>query len=266
MLYPFSVLPARAPNCEPTASPGRAVTMKLMRRMRSDALRPVLLIAAHGERGGDGDNRRLLRIAGTVRARLPGHDVRAGVLAGEPSVETALADMADRDVVVAPLFMSTGYFVAEALPRRLAPLVREHRMLPPLGETPAFVHLAARLLGPRAGNGLLIVAHGSTKDARSRNATEAFAARLGETVGVSAPPCAYLEEPPLADEAIAGSPDGAVIVALFAGAGLHGSTDLARLIEDSARSDLRVVTPAADVDGVAEIVADMASAAVSGRS
>lgn len=223
--------------------------------------RPLLLVAAHGERGGAGDNARLASIAAKAGSLLPGWDVRHGVLSGSPSIEEALADADGRAVHIWPFFMCRGYFTDIVLLGRLEALELEHIMLDVLGETRAFAELALKkiledevFLSPD----VLVIAHGSTKGTQSRLAAEQFAARLTTAGSLANVSCAFLEEPPFADDAIAALPEGSVVVSLFAGDGLHGGHDLDRILAASGRGDLKVVTPAADTEAVARIVAGAA--------
>ncbi len=218
---------------------------------------PVCLIAAHGERGGARDNRRLLAIGAAAQALLPGADIRCGVLSGEPSIETVLADAEGRAIIIAPLFMCAGYFTETALPQRLAETGHVAEILPPVGETPEFVRLAAGMVLERGVHGLRVVAHGSARDRRSRRAAERFAAGLCARSGIATPPCAYLEEPPFAAEAVEALPKGGAIMGLFAGAGLHGAEDCRRLITESGRDDIVLLTPCDDVAAIGRIVSVM---------
>ena len=222
--------------------------------------RPLLLVAAHGERGGAGDNARLTAIASQASELLPDWDVRHGVLSGEPAIEDVLAGTAGRAVHVWPFFMCRGYFTDVVL-RRLEDRGKTPVMLDALGETPAFAELTRQMIAEAAASAspaVLVIAHGSTKGTQSRKAAERFAGWLKETGAFAEVSCAFLEEPPFAADAIAAMPQGSAIVSLFAGDGLHGGHDLDEILAASGRSDLGVVTPASDTAAVARIAADAA--------
>lgn len=225
--------------------------------------RPLLLIAAHGERGGARDNARLAAIAEAAAALLPDWEVRPGVLSGEPSIESALTDARGRAVYVWPFFMCRGYFTDTALAGILSRMVPHHVMLREFGGDPAATGLAIRAMERLSTAGqrpsVLVVAHGSRKSAHSRNACEAFAARLCATAGIASANCAYLEEAPFAAPAIAALPAGSVVISLFAGDGLHGRADMRAILAATARDDLHVICPATDLDGVSMIAARAAS-------
>ncbi|PHP67675.1 hypothetical protein CSC94_08230 [Zhengella mangrovi] len=219
---------------------------------------PLLLLAAHGERGGQGDNARLREICRLVAAAAGSTGaVRCGVLSGLPSLEQAVRGEADRQVVVYPVFMSEGYFVREALPARLQAAGVKAAFLPALGTDPAFAAACAdhlRVLDDGRPDRVLVAAHGSTKDDRSRRATEAFAADLAGHLGVPVS-CAYLEEAPFVAEALTQLEPSDALVSLFAGHGLHGADDMSRIVAARGFPPGRVITPAADMAMIARLAA-----------
>ena len=115
--------------------------------MAPAAERPILLVAAHGERGGAGDNARLASIADAAGALLPGWDVRHGVLSGKPAGMHGIQglgagfvpEIVDRSVIDEVAAVSD--VAAERMARRLA---REEGLLvgPSSG---ANVHAACEL-------------------------------------------------------------------------------------------------------------------------
>lgn len=222
-------------------------------------VRPVLLIAAHGERGGEGTNRRLAGIAASVQKLLPQADVRHGVLSGEPSIAFALAGLErNAPLTVFPLFMSEGYFVTQKLPAVLKGLAGRWRLLPALGSGDELARATAenilRLPGEKPGS-VLVVAHGSSKDDRSRKAAEAFAVHLSRATDGLPVTCCYLEEAPFAHDAVASLGKEAALVSLFAGEGLHGGDDIPEILEKTGFPVGRVISPAADIGLVAGIIA-----------
>lgn len=220
---------------------------------------PVLLIVGHGERGGAGNNARLATVAAKARSRLPGWDVRHGVLSGAPSIEAALSGAVQPPLFVWPFFICRGYFIDVTLRRRLAALGLAHALLQELGSAPRLVDVARRmLLADRSHRKrpVLVVAHGSSKGTESRLTAQRFARALAKAGPFEEVSCAFLDEPPFAKERVSALPIGSAVVSLFAGDGLHGGEDIADLVAQSGRCDLRVVCPAADTDAVADCVAD----------
>lgn len=223
--------------------------------------RPLLIVAAHGERGGTGRNERLRAIARSTAAKLAHWDVACGVLSGSPSIEEAVAGAGSRPVAVWPFFLCGGYFVTTVLRAHLDAVLDNYAMLPEYGSDPALATTAHRMLTNLPGGmprSVLVVAHGSAKGDQSRLSAVAFGWKLGRLIPEADIGHAFLEEPPFADQIIASLPDGAAIVSLFAGDGLHGSEDVPLILLENGRCDLHLVTPAAEIDAVAEMAAKAA--------
>jgi sirohydrochlorin ferrochelatase len=221
-------------------------------------LSPSLLIVAHGERGGVGEDRLTNELVERLRRRGRFAAVAAGFIRSRPSVAEACDTLPEGPVWVYPLFMSAGYYVATAIPRDLG-LDADGRdgggrpitILRPLGLNPRLPAMIADLAGsaasaaalePRALT-LLLVAHGSSKDGASREAALAVAAaveRLGPFVRVET---AFLDEAPFLDDALASLPGPAVAVGLFAGEGMHGGEDLPQAVDRCGRDDLVLAEP-----------------------
>ena len=111
------------------------------------------------------------------------------------------------EIVVYPLFLSDGYFTRARLPEMLNEAVRADRprairMLPPLGLDPALVPLLIdKLVGTAQGRGLapgeagvILLAHGSSKDPASRIAAERIADNVRRRTSFRAVQVALLEE------------------------------------------------------------------------
>ena len=223
---------------------------------------PAVLLAAHGETGGARNNALLARVAAEVAEQLPDLPVACGVLNGAPALEEALVALAGRHLLVHPFFMSDGYFVRQALPKRLEESpVAGWTMLTPLGLLPA---LPALIAGEIASDRqeILIVSHGATKSDRSRLATEAFAEALRREMPGRSIACCYLEEDPFAEQAVAQLGPDAQLVSFFAGEGAHGRSDLTRLVADSGKTDLAVTESVGALPGVADLIVAELRAAV----
>lgn len=207
-----------------------------------------MLLAAHGERGGAADNAAVARLAAAVAARGIAGRVGFGFIKGEPGIADAARSLTAPRLLVYPLFLSAGYFTGVRLPQLLAqdPRARAHRLriLPPLGLDPGFPDVvAARAERAAASRGhapekatVVLLAHGSSKDAGSRTATRHIAAALRQLGRFAAVCDAYLEEPPSLAEAVSRLSGPLVIVGLFAGEGLHGADDMTRLLGETGRA------------------------------
>jgi sirohydrochlorin ferrochelatase len=228
-----------------------------------------VLLAAHGERGGRADNASVARLAAALSGRNVAAEVGFGFIKGTPNISQAVRAFTASRLIVYPMFFSDGYFTGVRLPQLLEDAAHDGRtisMLPPLGLDPGLAALvAAKAVQATRENGLtdrraavVLLAHGATKDAASRRATERLAERLRARAQFSAVACAFLEEAPTLDAAIERLRDPAVVVGLFAGEGLHGAEDVRRLI--GGRSD---VAFAGNV-GTWQETADLVAAAIGG--
>lgn len=204
---------------------------------------PVVLLVAHGERREGATNAGVWRLVEELRGAGVASEVGAAFLSGEPPVAQALAVHRDRRVLLYPLFLSDGYFSQVRLPELLeaAPKGRGSvETMPPLGLDPALTDLVrgiARRGAEQSGfaprnSALMLLAHGSTKDAASRNATLALRDRIAGQGVFGKVLAAFLDEPPTLSEALSGHAGAAVVVGLFVGDGLHGGGDAPRLVAE----------------------------------
>jgi sirohydrochlorin ferrochelatase len=234
------------------------------------------VIVAHGERGGARSNAILRGHAGKAAESLPGVAVAAGVLSGDPTLEAALAEVADKTsgpILLYPFFMAPGYFVNVKIPKRLADagLAERCRVLPVFGlEGPLPVIIrdkaaaAARKLGtPASECRLLLVGHGSKVARASAEATEAVAACLRELGGFSRIETAFLEEAPFVDDVIIADTRPTVVVGFFNGDGLHAAEDVPEAV-GKFDGPITYTGPVGAFPEVSQLIAKTIAAAVSG--
>jgi len=224
----------------------------------TEAPAAALLIVAHGDCGGERANRLAGRIARHMRRSDRFSDVAVGYMRGTPGLAEAAAAIDGGEVRVCPLFMSDGYYVRRAIPARLQ-LDREgsdrsgrrFRIMPPTGlsgHLPAIIATAAEAraraasLAP-AEAGLLLVAHGSTKDPASRFAAEAVADAIRGAGWFAAVDTAYLEEAPFLTGQLAALPGPVIVAGLFIGEGMHVTEDVQAAVAAAARADLHLLAP-----------------------
>lgn len=211
-----------------------------------------VLLAAHGGRHIDRhSNGSVIHLAQNVAARLGGVPVGVGYINGVPAIDSAIAKLAVRNIIVYPLFMSDGHFGQTVL-ERLVEETRDTRpdvsitMLPPLGLDPGLADLvvakaasAATSFGvPLDDVVLVLLAHGSTRvrasaAAAERTAEHALAHRLFADVRV-----ALLDEAPSLQTIVSGIKGPVAVAGLFSGDGLHGGGDAARLMAQLGRDDV----------------------------
>ncbi|MBI1339717.1 hypothetical protein GC169_05835 [bacterium] len=221
--------------------------------------RPLVLLAAHGERGGAGNDERLRAFVDRVQAQLPNAEVASARLSVEGETEFILAKANHRRVVGLPILFSDGYFHSE----RLVPAFAAHpdaSLAPPLVFWPGFApflmdNLTLRLISLSADPRVLLVAHGSARSERSAAAARRVAQQLQARYGRVEP--VFLEEAPYAADRMRTVEPPYACVGLFFGAGLHGRDDFASLLTIASRPPMTAFT-VGDLPGLATLVADEA--------
>ena len=162
---------------------------------------------------------------------MPGWQVKSATLANPGALDTALAAAGDTPLVY-PLFMTDGWFVRSALPKRLGQA--KARILAPLGTDPDLPELVkSRLDNVLRGRGwqagetsLLVASHGSGRSARSKEATEAFVAALSAQTEFKAVQTGYIEQDPRFDAVARGCIGQALCLPFFAAYGGHVKEDI----------------------------------------
>ncbi len=233
-----------------------------MHAQEQDPSKPVIVLAAHGERGGARDDERLKTLAEAVNASVPGAEVTWTRVNDEQETEALFRRLDGRDLIVLPLLFSDGFFFE----KRLRPHVRGpgQLLLEPLAfwpEFPVFLadNLAARLLGRLADPRVVLVAHGSGKSDASARAAARVAEGMQKRFGQIQP--AFLEEEPFAQDAISAIASPYAIVGLFFGAGMHGEDDFSRLISGAPTPPEAHFT-VGELPGLTDLVARKALAAL----
>ena len=227
----------------------------------------AVVLAAHGDRGGGFTNSALLAHRDALRSAGRFACVSAGVLKGDPDLESALAEATTSgasSIAVYPFFMADGFFVRKRLTDRLneAQLKLPWHMLPPLGIDPDLPGLmiahacacaASSGIKPPASS-LLIVGHGSKFGPASAEATRAAAARV-ESEGVfAAITTAFLEEPPSIQDALRKMSGPIIVSGFFSGDGMHAGDDVPDAIAESGVSAI-YAGPIGGQRSVSELIA-----------
>lgn len=220
--------------------------------------RPVILLAAHGERGGAANNARLAGLVEQVGGLVPEADVGSVLANVEGVVAAAMKACGERPVIVLPILFSDGFFHEQ----RLKPFVSgpSQTLAAPLALWPSFApfladNLALRLIHRRADPRVVLLAHGSKETGRSAATARRVASQLQARYGrVEA---AFLEEPPFAADAIAASEPPYAVVGLFFGAGLHGSEDFDMAVAQAPHLPEAAFT-VGDLPGLPALVAEEA--------
>ncbi|MDH3659151.1 MAG: hypothetical protein OEU92_03820 [Alphaproteobacteria bacterium] len=195
------------------------------------------MIAVHGIRGQAGcavDHAK--RIAGNGRFG----DVRVACLKGTPSLSEVFADLAGRDIVLAPLLMADGYTL-KAMRRQLDPITPTLRSLtiaPPLGVHPGLAELIVetatdicRTRGwPPARTDLVIAAHGTRRDPNSGKSAFDHVETIRARRIFAAVRTGFLDQAPMLAEITAASRACQVVVGLFIDRGEHGEEDIPAIL------------------------------------
>lgn len=214
------------------------------RSLPESADRPTILVTAHGERRGGGENLRLRHLTSQLELMLPEAEVRWALLNEPGHAKAALAD-AGRAIVV-PILFSDGYFYQRLFGEVSGP---SRIVAPPLGLWPDFASfLANGLTAPDCS--VLLVAHGSKGGGRSSAAARDLAAGL-EAVGFTVE-CGFLEEEPFAVDVAVGMAGPYALIGLFFGDGLHGGEDFRSL---AARPGVRTAVTVGEMSGLAGLIA-----------
>ena len=201
----------------------------------------TLVIAVHGIRGQAGgavDHAERLAASGLFG------DVRIACLKGTPELERVVADLAGRDVVLAPLLMAEGYTL-KAMKKSLAPFtptLRSLRFAPPLGTHPELADLivkaaadACRTRGwPFSETDLLIAAHGTRRDPNSSNSAFCHVEVIRARKTFADVRTGFLDQSPALAEIIASSlACHRVVVGLFIDRGEHGEEDIPTILKET---------------------------------
>ncbi len=191
----------------------------------------------------------------------------AGTLFGTPRIETVAASLGDSPIVVVPLFMAQGVTYG-ALEARLSNLRCRDRIVlcPELGGHPDLARRLAAHAGREAANlgwepmetSLVLIGHGSRRNAASRNAIE----RLAEEIRIRAlfadASVGFLEEAPRVAEAVRTSRARRVLaVGCFTESGRHATQDVPASLRQSGRS-VAYSGPLGAFDWIDSLVLDQA--------
>jgi sirohydrochlorin ferrochelatase len=222
--------------------------------------RPVILLAAHGERGGAAKNARLAQIVDQVGQAIPEADVGSILINVEGLVERTVAACGDRPVLCLPLLFSDGWFYEQ----RLRPFFHapNHTLAAPLALWRSFApfladNLALRLISRSADPRVVLVAHGSKRPGRSAECARLVAERMGNRYGRVE--VGFLEEHPFAIDVIALVQPPYSCVGLFLGEGLHGGHDFDVLVSTAKTPPIAAFT-AGELPGLPALVAAEARA------
>lgn len=169
-------------------------------------------------------------------------DVGYATLNGGPSPEEALAkfDTVNR-ILILPYFMTDGYLSRLATTSQLGSYQHDPRITvcPPIGMCPALVEVGVDIAEEHRVRkgwlqdewGLLLAAHGSSKDPASRRGTEKFAAGIGGRTSANRVLISFIEEAPFVDDVVKQLKRPTIVIGLFAAPGGHALDDVPEALE-----------------------------------
>ncbi|GIW13666.1 MAG: hypothetical protein KatS3mg062_1105 [Tepidiforma sp.] len=144
-----------------------------------------LVLAGHGSHLNADSSEPFHRLAAALRARGEFDAVTVALWKEEPSLARALDAVTDPDVVVVPVFISTGYFTRTVLPREMrldGPLTvrggQRIRYTAPVGTHPRLADVIverAREAGAGPADALVVLGHGTRRDSSSEKNVYAMA-------------------------------------------------------------------------------------------
>ncbi|GIW19533.1 MAG: hypothetical protein KatS3mg064_2690 [Tepidiforma sp.] len=149
-----------------------------------------LVLAGHGSHLNADSSEPFHRLAAALRAGGEFDAVSVALWKEEPSLARALDAVDDPDVVVVPIFISTGYFTRTVVPREMrldGPLTvrgsQRIRFTPPVGTHPRLADVIierAREAGAGPDDALVVLGHGTRRDSESEKNVYAMAGLVAQ--------------------------------------------------------------------------------------
>ncbi len=174
-----------------------------------------------------------------MASHLPDWQVSSATLAQPGALDAVLTGIEGAPFVY-PLFMTDGWFVRSALPKRLGDAPAH--ILPPFGGEAGLPALVVETLNleleargwTASDTHLLVASHGSGRSPRSRQATEAFVEQLRAATDFAEIQTGYIEEVPFFGKVAMNCPDQALCLPFFAALGGHVKEDVADALSAAA--------------------------------
>ncbi len=222
---------------------------------------PKALIVAHGQPSDpEPAEAALAALTARVQSRLPYIEITSATMASPGALESTI-DQLPSQTPLYPLFMSDGWFVKTALPKRLA----NHtlRLLPPLGLDSRLPQLAAQAVSRSveaagwniSNTHILIAAHGSAQGGAAARSARLFAENLAEILPCAEITVGFVEEAPYLNEAASGLGRPSLCLPFFAMEGEHVRDDIPEALEEAGFQGA-VLPPFGQYDGIASLIAD----------
>lgn len=233
-----------------------------------------LLLVAHGSHLDANSSAGTYAHAGALRATGRYDEVRVGFWKEEPSLSRALDPFEATDITIVPIFMSSGYFTEQVIPREMAldgPVTRRDgrtiRYAGPIGAHPSLADVIVERAceaGAMPGDALGVLGHGTPRNPNSevniyRQAENV--ASLGRFAEITT---VFIDQEPLVSNIFEmTAAERVVLVPLFVADGWHvGTTIPAELGIDngglsSGNRSLRFAGAVGTHPGIARVVEDL---------
>lgn len=219
----------------------------------------ALVLASHG--GGDESEHNAWLRTWAERLHRGGPFEQVGVAfnLGSPHYSEALDQLDATEIAVVPVLTSDGHFCRQVLPAELARnktyAAKRVRITSPLGTHPGIARIMrqhaaeaiARFRLDTRRTALLVVGHGTRRDAASQMSTNHLAALLGEPRLARRVAACFLEADPMLEAVAAEHPDDhLVILPFFIGGAVHTKRDLPERLGLRIDGDLQPPTAVRD--------------------
>ncbi|MCC7363341.1 MAG: hypothetical protein IT303_03130 [Dehalococcoidia bacterium] len=240
----------------------------------------ALVLAGHGSHYSGSSSAPVHAHADRIRSLGGWEEVRVAFWKEEPQLSRALDGLAADDVTVVPIFISSGYFVQEVIPREMGldgRMTRQDgrtiRYTAPIGAHTALARVVvqrAREAGAGPGDALAVLGHGTPRNPDSERNVYARTADVAAIGGFAEVTTVFLDqEPNMRDVFARTAAETVVLVPLFIADGWHvGETipeDLALDGPETRRGGRRLRyagaagTHPAMVDVISELAAEAAA-------
>lgn len=225
---------------------------------------PKALIVSHGQPSDPFPaEAALAALTARIQACLPDTRIGSATMANPGALESAL-ELLPSNAALYPLFMSDGWFVKTALPKRIAN--RDLRVLPPLGLDTRLPQIAAQeaLRAVERNNWsigdtqLLIAAHGSTQGKAAARSARLFSDRLAKILPSAGITIGFVEEAPFLNKAAADLGNTALCMPFFAMEGEHVRDDIPEALDEAGFRGV-VLPPFGQYNGIAKLIAETLS-------
>lgn len=191
-----------------------------------------VLLVGHGSHLNGNSSAAIYQHARTLRERGTFAEIRTGFWKEEPSLSRALDACDADDVTVVPVFISSGYFTEEVVPREMGlrgPVTqlggKTVRYTRPVGAHPALARVIiqrAEEAGAQPGDALAVLGHGTPRNPRSEENVFAQAKAAAATGRFAEVTTVFLDqEPNMRDVFSLVRADAVVMVPLFIADGWH---------------------------------------------